>query len=150
MIRTLLLVSLLCLVRLGWSQTYHGPEDELLIIKRNIEQFSQYVMDSNYEMIGKAYTADAKIMVTGPDIIEGRDNIVRYWTPTGELRIVYHKIYPDEISVSGDTAYDYGRYEGTTRRADGEEFSWNGKYVIIWKKVAGDWKIYVDIWNRTE
>ena len=60
----------------------------------------------------------------------------------------FHKITPKEIKVVGNEAYDYGYYEGTTLRANGSESNWKGKYVIIWKKVAGEWKIYLDIWNR--
>ncbi len=101
-------------------------------------------------MIGNSYSTDAKILATGRDIIDGRDRIQQYWTPSGKSKTVYHKFFPEEITVTGDLAYDYGRYEGTTQRPDGEEVSWKGKYVVIWKKVNGEWKIYVDIWNRTD
>lgn len=132
------------------AQKTSGLEKDIEAIKSNIEKFSSFVMAGNYEAIATAYTEDAKIFVAGRDIIEGRENIKKYWTPTGTSRTTYHKIYPEEISVLGDTAYDFGRYEGTTMRANGEENKWKGKYIIIWKKIDGDWKIYADIWNRTE
>ena len=43
-----------------------------------------------------------------------------------------------------------GYYEGKTQRKDGSEISWKGKYVIVWKKEKGDWKIHLDAWNRVE
>ena len=58
-----------------------------------------------------------------------------------------HKITPIEITVVGDTAYDYGYYEGTTLKATAEKSSWKGKYVIVWKRVGTEWKMYLDIWN---
>lgn len=78
-------------------------------------------MDSDYEAIAKAYTNDAKIFVPNRAIIEGREGIKAYWTPSGAHKTSNHEVFPKEITVTGDIAYDYGRYEGTTLRADGEE-----------------------------
>ena len=50
--------------------------------------------------------------------------------------------------MAGDTAYDFGYYYGTTIVEGKEAESWKGKYVIVWKRVDGDWKMYLDIWNR--
>lgn len=44
--------------------------------------------------------------------------------------------------------YDYGYYEGVIKLVDGCFSYWEGKYVIVWKKLKdGDWKMYIDIWN---
>jgi ketosteroid isomerase-like protein len=56
-------------------------------------------------------------------------------------------ITPVEIKVNGDFAYDYGYYEGETLFTNGRSSRWIGKYVIVWKKENGKWKIYLDIWN---
>jgi ketosteroid isomerase-like protein len=40
--------------------------------------------------------------------------------------------------------------KGKTQQADGSEVSWRGKYVIVWHKRQGEWKIYLDIWNRVK
>lgn len=136
------------LLNSGFSQTYQGKQKYINRILENIAQFSDYVMAGDYENIGAAYTEDAKIFPNNTDIIDGRTKIASYWKPSSEARIVYHKITPSEIKIIGKEAYDYGYYEGTTRSANGEETSWRGKYVIVWKKIDGDWKIYLDIWNR--
>ena len=138
----------LFLLNSGSSQTYQGNQKHINRILENITQFSDYVMAGDYENIGAAYTEDAKIFPNNTDIIEGRAKITSYWKPSGEARTVYHKITPSEIKIIGKEAYDYGYYECITRSANGEETSWRGKYVIVWKKIEGDWKIYLDIWNR--
>lgn len=97
-----------------------------------------------------AYTDDAKIFPNNMDIIEGRDAIITYWTLPEGVETIYHKITPEEIKILGNEAYDYGYYEGKTKRADGSELKWKGKYVIIWKKINEEWKIYLDIWNRIQ
>lgn len=104
-------------------------------------------MSENIEQIGNAYTLDAKIFPNNTSIIAGRKAIEDYWTPSGGSRIKYHNINPEEIKINGDEAYDFGYYEGISVSADGNESNWKGKYVIIWRKVEGEWKIYLDIWN---
>lgn len=118
------------------------------MILSNIKDFSISVMKSDYQSIGMAYTVDAKIFPNNMDILEGREAIIEYWTLPEGVQIKYHKITPEEIKVLDNEAYDYGYYEGTTRRSDGTEVSWKGKYVIIWRKIDQEWKMYLDIWNR--
>lgn len=130
-----------------YAQTYTGPQEDINQILKNTETFSEYIKDSNYKMIGASYTDDAKIFPNNKEILEGTDAIITYWTlPTG-VSIKHHQVTSNEIKVIGNEAYDYGTYRGTTLLGNGEEVSWKGKYVIIWKKVDGVWKMYLDIWN---
>ncbi|MBO6606110.1 nuclear transport factor 2 family protein [Psychroserpens sp.] len=143
-------VALTCLLFLSFSvssQSYTGDEKDIGMILSNIKDFSNSVMNSDYQAIGKAYTEDAKIFPNNRDIIAGQDAIIKYWTLPEGLKTKYHKITPEEIKIIGNEAYDYGYYEGTTLRADGTESNWKGKYVIVWKKLNDEWKIYLDIWN---
>jgi len=130
------------------GQTFSGSPKQIDQILLKIGAFSQFIMDSDYDDIADAYTVDAKIFPNNRDIISGRENIQNYWVLPEGVHTSYHKIIPEEISVRGKEAYDYGYYEGRTKRKDGGEVSWKGKYVIIWKKIAGEWKIYLDIWNQ--
>lgn len=131
----------------GVSQSYQGNPKQIKKILENVAQFSQYVMNAEYEKISECYTEDGKIFPNNVDIITGREMIMEYWRLPEGVSTIHHKITPVEIKIVGKEAYDYGYYEGTTRRANGEEVSWRGKYVIIWKKVGKDWKMYLDIWN---
>jgi len=130
------------------AQQFTGKQKDIDQILQNIKDFSQHVMNSDYEKIATAYTDDGKIFPDRTDILSGRERIKKYWTLPEGVQTSHHKIMPEEISIVKNTAYDYGYYEGKTKRADGSEVSWKGKYVIVWKKVKGDWKIYLDIWNR--
>ena len=147
--RSILTAAIIALAPLlAFSQNFVGNQDEIAKILQATQSFSEYVMASDHEMIGSTYTTDAKIFPSDKDIIHGREEITKYWIQPEGFRTSYHKISPEEIKVIGDEAYDYGYYEGTSINADGKETSWKGKYVVIWKKVGDDWKIYLDIWNR--
>ncbi|MFC4269044.1 YybH family protein [Polaribacter marinivivus] len=129
------------------SQTFIGNQKDIDKILSNIKSFSVSVMNSDYKSIGLAYTEDAKIFPNNKEILKGKEAIINYWVLPKGFKTKYHKIKPEEIKIIGDEAYDYGYYEGITLRPDGSESNWKGKYVIVWKKINGDWKMYLDIWN---
>lgn len=143
----LLGLSLLLASPTLFAQTYTGDKTEIATILENVAYFSQQVMAGNDANIAACYTEDAKIFPRNQDIISGKDDIQRYWAPREGYQTSHHKVTPSEIKIMGDEAYDYGYYEGTTKSPDGSERSWRGKYIIVWKKIAGEWKIYLDIWN---
>lgn len=126
----------------------NAQDKEVEAIKSQITQFSKYLMAGERDKVVDMYTSDAKIFPSDTDILEGEE-LSNYWNPTGERTWIttYHKVTPVEIKVWGNEAYDYGYYEGTSSNGD-QSSDWRGKYVIIWKKVEGEWKIYLDIWNR--
>jgi ketosteroid isomerase-like protein len=145
----IVLVLFFCfMASIGQAQNFEGKRKDIDQILENIAAFSQHVMNSDYDKIAEAYTNDAKIFPGNQEILSGRDRIKKYWVLPEGVRTSYHKIMPEEIKVIKDHAYDYGYYEGKTRRKDGSEVSWKGKYVIVWKKEKGEWKMLLDIWNR--
>ena len=120
------------------------------LIKRNATLFSKALMESDYDAVVNAYTDDGKIFPNNQKILSGHEALRKYWTPPpgSKNRITYHKVTPEEVEIIGDTANDFGYYEGRSIGNDGNENSWKGKYVIVWKEVKPDvWKMYLDIWN---
>jgi ketosteroid isomerase-like protein len=51
-----------------------------------------------------------------------------------------------ELEAHGDTANEIGAY--TLRAGDGGVLD-QGKYVVIWKREGGQWKLHRDIWNSS-
>jgi ketosteroid isomerase-like protein len=111
-------------------------------------RFSQAYMDGDYDAMTAIYTKDAKIFPGNTAIISGHEAIRARWVLPEGVKILQHQSTPEEIRVLGDYAYDYGYYAGTTQLADGNTESWRGKYVIVWRRDGGVWKMYLDIWNR--
>ena len=126
-------------------QTNDQQHKELLA---GIADFSKQVVAGNAKAVAAMYTEDGKIFPGGRRIMEGQEVLEQYWTPSETARISYHKITPEEIKFIGDYAYDFGYYEGKTMTTEGETSDWAGNYVIVWKRVGEEWKIYLDIWNR--
>lgn len=139
-------------VRQGDYSTHYqpqwvGPDNEILQIREKISQFSKAYVRGDYRAIAESYTKDGKIFPSNSDIISGREEIRRRWTLPEGVKTPHHVITPLEIEIVGSTAYDHGYYEGSTLYRNGTVARWIGKYLIAWRKIDGEWKIYLDMWN---
>jgi len=110
--------------------------------------FSQAYMDKDTDALMDFYTQDAKLLPAGRDIIEDRESIRRYWTFSPERANKYHKLTPIEIKIDGDFAHDHGYYEGINLNAQGEEIPFNGKYLVVWNRDNGVWRMQLDMWHK--
>ena len=145
-----LLASLFAIVFpiVSHTQNFTGPDEDIQALLANMKQFSQDFVDGDMEALVSAYTDNGKIMPTGKDIMSGKEELSKYWVRNPDVKTFYHKLTPLEIVVCGDRATDYGYYEGKTQYKDNPPSEWKGKYMILWEKVDGLWKIEVDIWNN--
>ncbi len=57
------------------AQNYSGDQKDIDAILKNIENFSQYYMNADYQMLASCYSIDGKIFPNNAQIIEGRDAI---------------------------------------------------------------------------
>lgn len=94
------------------------------------------------------YAPDAVEMQPGMPALVGREAIREWfeaWLPDTS---VSNAFFPErtEVAASGDVAYDRGTYRFTGSTPDGpiEDV---GKYLVIWKKIDGDWKVVASTSN---
>jgi len=121
--------------------------DKVMILK-NAKAFSQAYMNKDAQAIANFYTEDGKIFPGKSDIISGREAIQKRWGFREGSTDLYHKITSLEVKIIDNYAYDYGYYEGSITNKEGRKNDFNGKYLIVWRKEDGDWKMYLDIWNN--
>ena len=91
---------------------------------------------------------DVRSMPPNAPIGKERAAIQQTWasmmqTPGLELGIVPEQII---VSSSGDMALDRGTYELKVAPDDKAQTD-TGKYVVVWRKVGGEWKAAADIFN---
>jgi len=144
--------SVVILLVIGMSGLY--PQGSAMIaanqegIKATADIFSAAYMRGDIETMMDCYTDDAVILPGGRDIIEGPENLRAYWTLPPGRSVTYHRSMTEGITVVGNTAYDYGYYEGANSRDGADPVPFRGKYVIIWEKGDdGKWRMKVDMWN---
>jgi len=136
-----IILSAVCLS--GYTQNINQEKQAIL---NQARAFSQAFMDKNTDKIMDIYTKDASIFPNRRKIMSDREAIRKYWTFNPKVKNLHHKLMPEKIEIVGNTAYDYGYYEGTTEY-NGRQNNFRGKYVVVWKKTKGTWKMHLDIWN---
>ena len=124
---------------------------DLAAAKTEIENanknFAELVSNGDAEGIAnECYTADAKFFMANGPVVEGRKNIQSAFETMLKAN-KGGKVDPaTTIAVWGDeqTLTEEGTYR--IYKADGSIFE-QGKYLILWKKEDGKWKIYRDCSN---
>lgn len=117
-------------------------------IRELSSKFSQNYISGNCIEIANAYTDDAIILPPGKDVLIGKKNIYQYWDKLPKGNIILHRSDPIEIKIAKNTAYEYGFYYTQTKNEIGDlKPIQSAKYYIIWKKIKGEWKMYMDMWN---
>jgi uncharacterized protein (TIGR02246 family) len=110
-------------------------------------QFSAAYVRGDPVAMAELYTSDAVIFPERSEAITGRDAIRRYWTLPPGRRVTRHVITPTQIKVDGRHAYDHGIFEISGVR-DGKAWGPSkGKYVVVWRREGGSWRIHLDMWN---
>jgi ketosteroid isomerase-like protein len=93
---------------------------------------------------GAFFTEDADLLPPGPDNFKGAAAAQAFWAAATEVLSDARLTTEDVAEIGGDAVREIGTYAAKVK-ATGDAIS--GKYVFIWRKVDGDWKIWTDIWT---
>jgi ketosteroid isomerase-like protein len=97
--------------------------------------------------LAKLYSSTGQVLPTGSDAIEGTADIATFWQSVFDSGVAEAVLETLEITELGDTAVEVGRY--SLIATDGQ-IADNGKYIVIWKKENGAWKLHRDIFNSSQ
>lgn len=90
------------------------------------------------------YTATATVMAPNGARVSGSSAILEFWKTALPGVPAVGKLTTVEVEAHGDTAHEVGTYQLSA--ADGKVVD-KGKYIVIWKREGGQWKLHRDIWN---
>ena len=96
--------------------------------------------------MGMLYTEKGQLLPSNTDFVTGRKAIQGFWKAVMDMGIKGAKLETIELEEHGTSAYEVGKY--TLSGTEGQVMD-QGKYVVIWKKQGGDWKLHRDIWNTS-
>lgn len=95
--------------------------------------------------ITSLYTDDAFAFPPGAPMVKGNTAIGAMWKGMAE-QISDPKVTTIDVKTLGPTAArEIGTFSLKTKGPTPREVS--GKYVVVWEKVGGVWKLANDIWN---
>lgn len=117
-------------------------------IRAQVTQWLRLVKAKDAAGIAQLYAEDGAVMPPNGPIGKGRAAVQQTWasmmqTPGFDLTFAPEQIV---LSSSGDMALDRGTYRLTVAPA-GAPQSDTGKYVVVWRKIGGEWKAAADIFN---
>jgi ketosteroid isomerase-like protein len=105
--------------------------------------FSEAIAKGNVAALESVYTADARVLPPGAEMVSGRLAIQQFWAGAikglGLRRAVLETI---DAMPAGDGVVEIGG--GELETASGRS---SVKYVVFWRQEQGCWKWHVDIWN---
>jgi uncharacterized protein (TIGR02246 family) len=95
--------------------------------------------------IASLYTEDATALPPGSSMVSGREAIGAMWKNIAGQASNPQIITLDVKSLGPSAAREIGTYSLRTKDPPSQELT--GKYLVVWEKVGGDWKLAADIWN---
>jgi uncharacterized protein (TIGR02246 family) len=107
-------------------------------------RFSADFLKGDATAVASHYTAAAQVFPPNGDVVRGREAIAKFWKGVMDAGIKGAKLVTVEVEAHGDSAHEVGTYVLT---GEGGKALDNGKYVVVWKREGGQWRIHRDIWN---
>jgi len=99
----------------------------------------------DFEGIAQLYTVDATAFPPGSPMVKGRAAIGAMWKGLAE-HVSNPKLATLDVKrLSPRAAREIGTFTLMTKDPTPKEIS--GKYLVVWEKVRGEWKLAADIWN---
>jgi uncharacterized protein (TIGR02246 family) len=117
-------------------------------IRGHVDRWLQLVTAKDAAGIAELYAEDGAVMPPNASIGKGRAAVQQTWasmmgTPGFGLTFTPEQIL---VSTAGDMALDRGTYR-LTIAPNGPTQTDTGKYVVVWRKIGGEWKVAADIFN---
>jgi uncharacterized protein (TIGR02246 family) len=126
------------------TTTTQTASDVLEEIRNANDNFEKKFANGDAQGMASLYTSDGMLLPPGAAIQEGSIAIQNFWQMVMDMGVKRAQLETLNVEQQGETAIEVGQY--SLSGADGQRMD-VGKYVVIWKKQEGDWKLHKDIWN---
>ena len=118
-------------------------------IKAVIKQYVDNFNSGNSAAQVTVYTEEAKILPPNSQMIVGREGIQAVFQAGFDAGVGDLQGTVIDLHVNGDMAYVVGKSTFTVQPEEGGAISSSNKYVKIWKRENGSWKIDLLIFNTS-
>lgn len=109
------------------------------------ETFDAAFNRGDSETLASLYTTNAVLLPPGAPLQKGKPAIKTFWEGMMREYGDLHLMTVDLKRYGEDTVREVGKLTVKTKAAPQNELA--GKYVVVWEKVRGRWKLATDIAN---
>ena len=110
------------------------------------DNFMAAVEQQDAAALAALYTKGGQLLPPNSDFVTGREALQAFWQAVMDMGIRRALMEIVEVEDHGKTAIEVSRY---TLYAEGDAVADKGKYIVIWKKKGGAWKLHRDIFNSS-
>jgi uncharacterized protein (TIGR02246 family) len=118
-------------------------------IREEIVRANQKFMDTfgRKDAAGMAalYTQDGQFLPPNSDFVRGHPAIQQLFQGLFDAGVTMIELHTGEVEQHGDTAYEVS----TATIRVGDQAVDEAKYIVIWKRENGQWKLHRDIYNSS-
>ena len=94
------------------------------------------------------YTEDARLIPQGAPVCADRSAIAGFFAGAFENGIVGARFITEEVDGDDTQATETGRYElYAAPPGGGRVMAADGRYLVVWRKRGGEWRIHRDMFN---
>jgi len=138
----LMICITICIVLFGLTSAYTKDFDDS--VKDGNKAFREAVESHDAIALAALYHSDARVMPPNGEIVKGREEIRNFFKGMLSPSVTGIELHTQDTEKRDDLGVETGTYE-----VKGEQNATldRGKYIVVWKKDDGKWKIYRDIWN---
>jgi uncharacterized protein (TIGR02246 family) len=108
------------------------------------KQFMDSVANGDAAAVAAVYASDGWALPPGGPFVKGREAVQGLWQGVIDSGVKGAQLETLTLDVHGDDAVEVG--QGAILVAGGQVAA-RVKYIVVWKRVHGEWKYYRDIWN---
>jgi ketosteroid isomerase-like protein len=139
--RTLLIATLLLTTAFAQSATKKAasPSADRATVEKLNRAFEAAAAKKDSAAIGQMYHSQAHMLGGDMPAVAGREAIQKAWQSFFDMNMTDLKLITDSVERHGDILVEIGHYTDTFGGKPDK-----GKYVVLYKKEGGAWKLWVD------
>lgn len=119
-------------------------------IRRLVTDWNGYIAAQNDSAIAALYAADGMMFPPGEGRVSGPAPIRSFWAQLWPRKAALTLATVGvKVAPSGDLAVEEGNWSFTMPSPTGEVKD-HGKYLLVWTRATGSWKVAQDIWNSDQ
>lgn len=110
--------------------------------------FEDAVRRGDLEAIINLYDPDAVVLAPDGPMIKGHESIGQLWkSAIEEYGLKSIRLESVELEIVGDIAYEIGNGTLDMAPSGGREETEEIKFLVVWKRSNGQWRLHRDTWN---
>ncbi len=130
-----------------------APQDttaeDLQAINAVNKKFTDNFNSGNIDALSVRHSEEPKILPPNSPVIVDKDGIQAVYQGFYDAGARDLQFTVIDFNANGDMAHSVGKFTFTIQPEEGEAINESGKYVELWKRENGSWKLDVLIWNTS-